>query len=142
VVLAFKSEVDFGFDNFQQPKKLDPKETVAQVILNLFTMRPGSMPSMPHIGINIREYLYKFEEDIDLEELKKKIFTQCTEILSSVSIGDINVFIAPHNGQDILVIIIPLTGIPDDPALLLGFSKNTENELLFQYQFENGLSFN
>lgn len=141
--MSFKFEVDFGFDNFQQPKVLNPKDSIAQVILNLFTMRPGSMPSMPHIGLNIREYLYKLEGEVDVDELKNKIYSQCSELLSFVPIGELQVFFTPYQGTDILVIILPIHGLDEnDDVLLMGFQKSDDSDMLFTYQFEQGNVFN
>lgn len=138
------AELDFGVDSFQKPKVLSMKDSVAQIILNLFMMRPGTMPSLPDVGIDIRSYLYRLEEDINVEELKKKIFEQCSEVLSFISLGDVQVLVVPHQNQSILLIILPITGMGDeeDEALLMGFSQDENNQLLFNYQFENGLSFN
>lgn len=138
------SEVNFGFDNFQQPKTLSPRDSIAQVILNLFMMRPGNMPSNPDIGIDIRQYMYRLEGDIDVEELKEKIFTQCSELLAFVSIGEIQVLVTPHEGQSILLVILPLVGFDeeDDASLIMGFRNDANNEVLFNYQFEQGKFFN
>jgi hypothetical protein len=141
--LGFKYELDFGLDNFQQPKVLSAKDSIAQIILNLFMMRPGSMPSLPHIGINIEKYLYMLEEDVDLDGLKQDIFRQCTDLLSFMSFGDIQTFFAPYQGQSMLVIILPIQGLDaEDEVLLMGFKKDQNNGLLFNYQFEQGQIFN
>ena len=63
-----KHELTFGIDNFGKQNMLSKSESVAQVLINLLFMRPGQMPSLPHLGINIKQYLYKFEEDIDVTE--------------------------------------------------------------------------
>ncbi len=141
--MGFKYEVDFGVNNFQQPKVLNAKDSIAQIILNLFMMRPGSMPSLPDIGINIGSYLYMLEGDVDLEEIKTKIFSQCTDLLSFLSIGDIKIFFAPYQGQSMLVVVLPIQGLDDDEQMLLmGFTKDQNNGLLFNYQFEQGQIFN
>lgn len=141
--MGFKYEVDFGVNNFQQPKVLNAKDSIAQIILNLFMMRPGSMPSLPDIGINIGSYLYMLEGDVDLEEIKTKIFSQCTDLLSFLSIGDIKIFFAPYQGQSMLVVVLPIQGLDDEEQMLLmGFTKDQNNELLFNYQFEQGQIFN
>lgn len=141
--MGFKYEVDFGVNNFQQPKVLNAKDSIAQIILNLFMMRPGSMPSLPDIGINIGSYLYMLEGDVDLEEIKTKIFSQCTDLLSFLSIGDIKIFFAPYQGQSMLVVVLPIQGLDDEEQMLLmGFTKDQNNGLLFNYQFEQGQIFN
>lgn len=138
---GFKPEVGFGLDNFQKPKVLSLKDSIAQIISNLFFMRPGNLPSLPHIGINIREYLYQLDGDLDVEGLKEKIYSQCAELISVISIGEIKIFIAPYNGMDILMIIIPIIGLGEEQNLVLAFAENN-NELLFNYQFTNETLFN
>lgn len=142
--MAFPFELDFGLDNFQKPKILSAKDSIAQIILNLFMMRPGSLPSMPHIGIDIASYMYMLEDTIDLEELKTKIFSQCADLLAFLTLGDIKVFFAPYNGQSVLVVAIPIQGLDEaEEALLLGFTKDQSGSgLLFNYQFEQGQIFN
>jgi hypothetical protein len=136
--LSFPHEVGFGVDSFNNPKILSPTDTVTQIILNLFMMRPGNYPSLPHIGINIRDYLYTMADSIDVEGLKEKIYSQCSEILSFVSVGDVQVLIVPNpnDGQSILLIMIPLSGLADDATLLVGFKQGESNELLFNYQLQ------
>ena len=143
-ILAFKYEVGFGLDNFQKAKILNAKESVVQMILNMFMMRPGNMPSMPHLGINIQSYLYRQDGDVDLEGLRTKIFSNCTDLLSFLTFGDIKVFFAPYNGQSVLVTVIPIQGLESSASdvLMVGFTKDTNNDLLFSYKFEQGQIFN
>ena len=133
-------EICFTLDNFQQPRLLSPKETIARMILNLFLLRPGNIPSLPHIGIDIQSYLYRLEDDFDPEEIKEKIYTQCAEIVSFISLGDVKVFVAPLNGQDVLIVAIPIVGFEeDDSTLLLGFKQNEKNELSVAYEFQKAI---
>lgn len=138
--MTFKSEMDFGLDNFQQPKKLNAKDSIAQVIINLLLMRPGNMPSLPHIGININQYLYVLEEDLDADKLKEDIYSQCSELLSYISLGEVKVFIAPHEGENLLIISVPISGLTEEEeTLFLGFKQDKSNDILFNYEFENKL---
>ncbi len=131
-------EVDFGVDNFQKPKVLSIKDSIAQLIMNMFLMRPGNMPSLPNVGVDIRKYLYKTENQLDLSELKKKIFDDCSQLLSFVSIGDIQTVIIQHEGQDLLLIHIPLIGLDDgDESLIMGFQQEQNGSLRIKYQFES-----
>jgi hypothetical protein len=132
----FKKEVDYGIDNFQQQKVLTSNESLVQVILNLFFMKPGNLPNLPYIGININSYLYKLEDQLDADELKKKIFDQCSELISYINIGEIKIFISEYKNQSILLIYLPVLG---SSALLLGFTKTTSGEVLFNYDYENNI---
>jgi len=138
---GFKSELGFGLDNFQQQQILSSKDSIVQVLLSLFFMKPGNIPSLPWIGINIRSYLYKFGDDIDAEELKEKIYTQCSSLIPYLNLGAVKAFVANYNQQSLLIIVIPIiddTGTTTD--VLFGFGKNSSGEVLFNYQFETGIT--
>lgn len=132
-------EVDFGLDNFKDPKTLSIKDSIVQILLNLFLMRPGNLPSLPHIGINIREYLYTMDTGFDVEELKKKIYSQATEVLQYVSLGDVQIFSAPYQGEQVLVIMIPVSGLSDeDETIVMAFMQDeNSSELSYNYQFKD-----
>lgn len=132
------NEVCFEEDNFQQPKVLNIKESIAQLFLNIFLMKPGNMPSLPNIGINIEKYLYEFEENIDLDELKKEIFNQCSQLVSFVSLGEIQAYVLPYEDTTILLIVIPILDFDDsgEDGLIFSFQRDTDNQLSFRYQFE------
>jgi len=137
ILAGFGSEIVFGLDNFQQQKVLSSKDSIVQVLLNLFFLRPGNIPSLPWIGINIRSYLYKFEEQIDAEELKEKIYNQCNALVPYLNLGEVKAFVASYNEKSVLIIVIPIIidGVTTD--VLFGFGKNSAGETLFNYQFDN-----
>ena len=51
----------FGVDKYKEPKLLDRKDTIANAIIDACFMVPGNLPSLPHVGVNIRQYFYKEE---------------------------------------------------------------------------------
>lgn len=132
-------EVDFGLDNFKDPKTLSIKDSIVQILLNLFLMRPGNLPSLPHIGINIREYLYSMDAGFDVEELKQKIYSQATEVLEYVSINDIQIFSAPYKGEQVLVIMLPISGLSEaDETVVMAFMQDeNSSELSYNYLFKD-----
>ena len=135
-----KSEIDFGLDNFGKQKLLSQSETIAQLILNILLMRPGQMPSMPHIGIDIRKYLYKFEEDIDSEALKREINYQCSILIPYLDLSGLKLMVVDYHGEGVLMIIIPISITGSEETLLIGFKKDNANgEIVFNYQFEDKL---
>lgn len=145
--MAILPEVDFGLDNFKQPKVLSKKDSVVQIILSMFFLRPGNYPSMPHIGINISKYLYATEGEIDPEELKQDIFNQCSELMEEISIGDVQVAVVDINGTGTLVVVLPLTGDFDDEGvetnvLTLGFQQSLQGNVLFNFKFVDASAFN
>lgn len=123
--MAIKHELVFGVDNFGKQKELSDAETVAQMLLNLFLMRPGQLPSLPHIGIDIRKFLYKFEEDINTDQLRDDIVSQCSALLPYISIQQMQILLVPFNNETILYILVPLTIVVDGGGTLIyGFKKS------------------
>jgi len=133
-------DLDFGLDNFQQQKMLSEKDSLAQVILNLFVLRPGNLPSQPHIGINIREYLYKFEDNLDADALKDKIYNQCSALISYINLGEVKVFTANYKNQDVLLISIPIFDDNNtESTILYGFTKDQSGNVLFNYEYTDDI---
>ena len=134
--MAIKHEIVFGVDNFGKQKELSEAETIAQMLLNLFLMRPGQLPSLPHIGMDIRKFLYKFEEDINTDQIRDEIVSQCSALLPYISVQQIQVLLVPFNNETILYILIPLTILVDNGGTLIyGFKKsNTSSAVSFNYK--------
>jgi hypothetical protein len=80
--------------------------------------------------------MYKFEEDIDAEDLKEKIYTQCSELIPYLSLGDIKVFVANYKGQGILMISVPIVA---GDTIVYAFSKDSAGNVLFNYDFETNI---
>lgn len=132
-----KSEVGFGKDNFGNPKQYNIRDSVSLIILNILLMKPGNLPSMPHIGINIRNYLYMNEDEINAEELKQKIYLQCHEMFMYLVSSDIRLYINGQQGRNILMIYIPLKIEGQDDALLYSFQNDINGEIKYNYAFES-----
>lgn len=135
-----KSEVDFGLNNFGKPKELSESESIARLLLNILLMRPGQLPSMPHIGINIRKYLYKFDDEIDTESLKRDIAFQCSELIPFIDTTNMKLLVVNYKGEGILMLIMPLVVAGKSQELLIGFKKGeSSDDIVFNYQFEDKL---
>lgn len=134
-----KKELDFGVDNFNEQKILSEKESIAQILKNILFMRPGNMPSMPHIGINIQSKLYNFEDSFDVEELKNEIQTQCSALNPYLDFDKMNLYVAEQkNGsQPILMIIIPVIYENKSEDLIIGVQRSTQGDVMFNYEFDS-----
>ena len=135
---GIKSEVGFGLDNFMKPKILDSYESLAQVILNVLVMRKGNMPSLPHLGIDIQKYLYKFSDEIDVGALKNEIYSQVSELLPYLISGEIKISVVTYDGKDLLLVAIPINDTSPDDAIIFGFSKGLNNSVETSYSLERG----
>ena len=114
-------EISLSLDGFGRQKVLDEKDTVAQQILNLLFMKPGHLPNMPHLGIDINQYLYSQEGELNTADLQAKIVGQCTELMPYLINGDVTVTFTENEGIQILLIGIPVT-IDGDELLIVGLT--------------------
>lgn len=136
-----KPELNFGINNFGKQSTMTQAQTIAQMLINLFLMRPGQLPSLPHIGINIRQYMYKFEEDIDVAYIRSQISEQCADILPYIDISAMQLILFPYKNESILYLFVPLSVlIEENAALSIGFKKNnSSNEITFNYKINNNI---
>ena len=137
-----KSELNFGLDNFGKQAMMTQAQTIAQMIVNLCLLRPGQLPSLPHIGINIRQYMYRFEEDIDVSVIKDQISKQCVDILPYIDVSNMQMILFPYKNESILYLFIPLSvEVADNTAISIGFKKsNTNKEITFNYKINNNVN--
>ena len=131
----------FGIDSFGKQKSLTQAKTVAQMVINLLLMRPGQMPSLPHLGINIKQYLYKFEEDIDVGIIKNAISSQCSALLPYIDLPNLQVLLVPYENESILFIYMPLTILVENETLVIGFKRNNKtSEVTFNYKLQSEIT--
>lgn len=128
-------EVGFGLDDMQNPKVLSEKDSLKQIMYNIFVSRPGTYPSQPNLGINIRDYLYRFEDDIDTEGLKAKIFMNCVDLFKIINKDDIVITTVNYKGVGMLLIAIPFM-LESKQSLLLSFGLNGDNNILYGFKVE------
>jgi hypothetical protein len=134
--MSIGKDPQFGLDNFQKPKMLNENESVAQSFLNLLMLRPGNLPSMPTVGLNIMKYLYTFEDDVTLESFLEEIHDQVAQLIPQIDANNIQIQSIPVNGHSILYIIAPLYG--QSTSILAGFQRKNE-KILFDYKFDTTL---
>ena len=133
-------EVGFGPDNFGKPKVLSEKESLLQIVYNVFAAKPGNYPSMPELGIDIgSRILYLTGDTIEVEELERDIRTQLTMVIPGEKVGDVVVGVQNINGQVTVVVRVPLvddSGINSGDEVIAGFAMNEKDrELIHQINF-------
>ena len=55
--MDYKKEIDFGINDVGKANVKDVVKSIADDILTLLVMRPGDIPSMPHLGVDIERYI-------------------------------------------------------------------------------------
>ncbi|MDD3172175.1 MAG: hypothetical protein PHF63_00650 [Herbinix sp.] len=134
MAINFPNELVMGVDNFNQQQKLSPGESLAQNIINIFMMKPGTLPSLPHIGLDLGQYLYKFSEDIDGDHIKGLIEDQCADLVPYLSITDISIYVSEYKGVGLLIVRMTI----EDENYMFGISKDKRSgNLLYNYQITN-----
>lgn len=99
-------DATFELDHFQRPRLRDENELIKNTLLFILFMVPGQYPSIPSLGLNLREQLYSYYDELDPETLKKDIVNNCTALQLSFDIGKINVRKMLYRGRPSLIIYI------------------------------------
>lgn len=133
-------EPGFGLNNFEGPKYSNETETIAHAILNLLFGKPGYFPSMPELGINIQQYLYSFADDFNVDVLKAKITSQCSEFSGFINDGTMDVIMSSHQGKPLLLIVLPLVTQNTKENLAIAITKDDSGNILYNYQFAEEVS--
>lgn len=135
--MAISKEIGMDIDDFNQQKVLNSKESIVQIILNILFMKPGCIPSLPHIGIDVNQYIYAREGEVDASDLKSKLSSQCNDLLPYLITGDIVVKFTDYKNVNILLIGIPITYEGEKETLLIGLSPtDTDFNTNIVYKFD------
>jgi hypothetical protein len=79
----------FEMDEFNRPRLREEAELVKNTVLTILFMRPGQYPSLPYLGLNIRDKLYSFYDELDETALARELTEQCQALSSYIQQGDI-----------------------------------------------------
>ena len=123
----------FSVNNYNKPKVLTELESYVNDVLMLLFGKPGFYPSIPTIGMDIKQYLYMFEDDINTEEIKTKLATQCKEFLPELSTGEFDVFKTVYNERSMLIFKLPIVSDTNKNSAALGITTNEKGELIYNF---------
>ena len=123
--------VTFNFNKYGKPEMLDLRESIAQSIVNALFMVPGNLPSLPHIGVNIRQYLYRADTEYVSAEIEGSLKAACGSIIHGVVINsvDFSVHKAP-DGQSVFLIMIRLVFPSTSSESVLGVTVAHKKEMV------------
>lgn len=132
--MANKKDPSFKINDYNQPKILSTLETYVNNIMMLLFGSPGFYPSIPELGMNIKQYLYKFEDEIDTEEIKSKLVSQCEDFLPEVQAGDLDVLLTQYHGKTTLLFVLPVIDDLNNYSVVLGISTNARGEIIYNFK--------
>ena len=136
--MTLPRDVGLGKDNFQKSKIYNETDSLVNYILNILLMKPGNMPSMPELGVNIGQFIQpNMQQELDPELVKGLIVSNCEELLPYLTADEIIASVARDEfGRDVLLIKIPLVmdeGSKNEQDIYYAFYRNELNELEFNF---------
>ena len=134
--MAIPRDVGFGLNDFQEMQVYSEGESIASYLLNILLMRPGNLPGLPHIGLNIRELLYHNMTEIDSQDLKDKIFSQCNALMPNILSEELFVGVIEYNGNSFLLIRIPVLVDNVKQTINYAFYQTEAREIKFDFEIE------
>lgn len=128
----------FSINDYNEPKMLTNKETYVNNIMMLLFGKPGFYPSIPSIGMDIHQYLYKFEDEINTDYIKNKLSTQCKDFLPEIQNGELDVVKSTYNGRILLIFKLPIIDDTNKGDLILGVTTNASGEMIYKFVDDGG----
>lgn len=135
--MALPKDVGYGLNGFQRMQVYSESESIARYILDILLTRPGNYPGLPHLGLNVKQYLYHDIKDFDSNMLKEQIYAQCNALMPNIISEDIFVGFVNYNGIDFLLIRIPVEVNEAKQVINYAFYQNELREIKFDFEFEN-----
>lgn len=123
----------YGINAYNMPKILSVTETYVRNVLVLLFGKPGFYPSIPTLGMDIRKYLYNFEDSINVEAIKEELVDQCDSFLPEVESGELDVIIRYYQNRPMLVFKLPIVTDNKSIGIVLGVTTKVNGELIYEY---------
>lgn len=123
----------FSVNNYNKPKVLTELESYVNDILMLLFGKPGFYPSIPTLGMDIRQYLYMFEDEVNVEEIKTTLAEQCSEFLPELQTGELDVIKTQYNGNTLLIFKLPIINDTNKNSAAIGITTNDKGELVYNF---------
>ena len=125
-------------DNFQKSKIFNEKDSLVNYILNILLMRPGNMPGLPHMGVDIGKYVKSdMSDSLNVDILKGLIISNCSDLLPYLSSDELFVgIIRDEDMRQYLAIKIPIViegNSKEYDDVYYVFYRNTLNNLEFNF---------
>lgn len=127
-------EVGFDLDEYGEGRVLTPAESLGQLLYNIFITVPGSIPSEPQRGIDIKKYMYRPKGTIDETDLRDKVFLNCHPLFEFLTPDDIRIVETEVRGQTVLQIFIQVYIDGNLHQLMMSFGKKVDRRDVY-YRF-------
>lgn len=139
--MALPRDIGLIKDDFQKSMIYNRHQSLINYILNILLMKPGNLPTMPELGVNITKYIKNnMEEILDPAQLQGLIASNCKSILPFID--ESRIFVANdivYNNKSYLIISIPLLEEVEKSSSITAyyaFYRDELNRLHFNFQIE------
>lgn len=123
----------FETNSFNRPKVLTEKESYVRSVLMLLFGKPGFFPSIPQLGIDIQRYMYLREDEINVDEIKTLLSSQCRDFLPDLRDGTFDVLVTTYKGQLYLLFVLPTVDDKPERRLVLGITTDKDGNISYNY---------
>lgn len=123
----------FSTNKFNEPKVLSPMESYVNDILMILFGKPGFYPSLPTIGMNIQKYFFMFIDDINTEEIKSELVSQCSDFFPSVRNGDFEIEKTEYKGRPLLLFILPTIDDVKIHSVTIGVTTDEYGKFMYNF---------
>ncbi len=132
-------DTTFELDEFARPRLRGEGELLKNTILFILFTKPGQYPSIPFVGLDIKNLLYSFYDDINSNDLADEIRKQCVALGRYFDNGTINIRKIRYRNKPSLMIHIeaPMVitvmedEIPETDKFQIGITFNELNDLIY-----------
>ena len=134
------NDTTFSTDKYGNPKMLSLKDSVANAVVKVCFMKPGNIPGLPHLGVDIRQYFYKSQEELERSSsiVSAKVQEACGQLISGANISGVNFSVQKTNNGDHVFLLIVRISFPNEDEQILGvIMKNANDKITFNYEYMN-----
>lgn len=141
-------DTTFELNEFNQPRIRSEIEIVKDTIMFVLFAKMGQYPSLPMIGLDIKNMLYSFYDEIDENELKDQLINQCEVLGVYFNSGNIGLKKVMYRNQPSLLIhiegkeVYPYNYLRDSinrtDRYLIGITVDEMNRLLTSISINGG----
>lgn len=82
-------DLSFEMNEFQEQRICSDLETLKNVLLFIIFTKPGQYPSIPQIGLNIKDELYTNYDEFDVNNFRTQLIEQCALLDAYITDGTI-----------------------------------------------------
>jgi hypothetical protein len=126
------NELDFSLDACNEQKVYTGAMAYAHKIKNLLFMRPGDLPSMPDVGINIQSYRFKAFDTLVNNQLREKLSDQVSAYVTDMPVENIDISVLKDKGDFYLLIKFSL--MQDESEVVFGIQQRKGEIVNFNFE--------